>query len=92
MLQRCRYVITHDTGLMHMAAALHVPTYVIWGNTVPQFGMYPYRAPHLNLEVEGLKCRPCSKLGHAECPKTHFRCMREQTPERVLTLIQNTPL
>ncbi len=87
LIQHCQYVLTHDTGLMHMAAALQIPTYVLWGNTVPKFGMYPYRAPHTNLEVAGLSCRPCSKLGSATCPKGHFKCMREQTPEMILSAL-----
>jgi hypothetical protein len=35
-------MITHDTGLMHIAAAFQKPVVSIWGNTVPAFGMYPY--------------------------------------------------
>ncbi|MGZ4038771.1 MAG: glycosyltransferase family 9 protein, partial [Bacteroidia bacterium] len=45
----------------------------------PEFGMYPYK-PHPAsklLEVKGLSCRPCSKLGYAACPKGHFKCMNE---------------
>jgi ADP-heptose:LPS heptosyltransferase len=71
-------VITHDTGLMHIAAAFKKPIICIWGNTIPELGMYPYLTPHNNLEVKGLNCRPCSKIGFKECPKGHFNCMMQQ--------------
>ncbi len=75
-------VITPDTGLMHIAAAFKKPVLSIWGNTVPEFGMYPYMPGQENnsviFEVKGLKCRPCSKIGYEKCPKGHFKCMNEQ--------------
>ncbi len=71
-------VISHDTGLMHIAAAFGKPVVCIWGNTVPVFGFEPYRTPHFNLEVANLNCRPCARTGFEACPKGHFRCMQEQ--------------
>jgi len=71
------YVFTHDTGLMHVAAALNKNIFSIWGNTIPEFGMYPYRTKFTILEKKGLKCRPCSKIGFDKCPKGHFKCMNE---------------
>ncbi|SDM10955.1 heptosyltransferase-2 [Daejeonella rubra] len=69
-------VISHDTGLMHIAAAFNKPILSVWGNTVPEFGMYPYKADRSYIyEVKGLNCRPCSKIGHDTCPKGHFKCM-----------------
>jgi ADP-heptose:LPS heptosyltransferase len=72
-------VFTHDTGLMHIAAALRKPIVSIWGSTVPAFGMYPFYPDGLDLnttlEVKDLSCRPCSKIGYDKCPKGHFRCM-----------------
>jgi ADP-heptose:LPS heptosyltransferase len=81
LVRKAAAVITHDTGLMHIAAAYRKRIISVWGNTVPAFGMYPYlpQGPdHVMAQVGGLKCRPCSKIGHAECPKGHFKCMREQ--------------
>jgi ADP-heptose:LPS heptosyltransferase len=51
---------------MHITAALKKNIVSVWGNTIPQFGMYPYLSGEKSkiFEVEGLKCRPCSKLGH----------------------------
>ncbi len=82
ILQQADYVISHDTGLMHIAAALKKSIISIWGNTVPEFGMYPYltdyaeRRPQI-VENKNISCRPCSKIGYAKCPKGHFKCMEE---------------
>ena len=82
-------VITHDTGLMHIAVALKLPTVSIWGSTVPELGFAPYRSPNaLIVQHPDLSCRPCSKLGHDKCPKGHFKCMKELTPEMVLQAIR----
>ena len=77
LVRQASFVISHDTGLMHVAAAFKKEIFSVWGNTVPAFGMYPYRTEFRVLEVEGLACRPCSKIGYAQCPRGHFRCMRE---------------
>lgn len=70
-------LFTHDTGLMHIGAAFKKRIYSIWGNTVPAFGMYPYRTKFSVFENNSISCRPCSKIGHNQCPKGHFKCMRE---------------
>ncbi|MCH2082911.1 MAG: glycosyltransferase family 9 protein [Saprospiraceae bacterium] len=74
-------VVTHDTGLMHIAAAYQKRIISIWGNTIPEFGMYPYypegQMDHTLFEVKGLSCRPCSKIGYKKCPKKHFNCMQQ---------------
>jgi heptosyltransferase-2 len=81
-VQQAQHVITHDTGMMHIAAAFQKPIVSVWGNTVPEFGMYPYygaqQVPQLMAQVKGLSCRPCSKIGYHACPKGHFRCMTDQ--------------
>lgn len=81
ILQQADCVITGDTGLMHIAAAFQKPIAVLWGNTIPEFGMYPYmpgmRTLYRNFEVYPLRCRPCSKLGHKKCPRKHFKCMQK---------------
>ncbi len=77
LVREARLVMTNDTGLMHIASAYRKKILLFWGNTVPQFGMSPYLpdAASINLQVEGLSCRPCSKLGFHNCPKSHFNCM-----------------
>ncbi len=91
--QKAKLLITHDTGLMHIGAALKIPILSIWGNTIPEFGMYPYygeaKIPHIIQEVKGLSCRPCSKIGYAACPKHHFKCMEQQSVEEILSNVEN---
>ncbi|MDR2908125.1 MAG: glycosyltransferase family 9 protein [Bacteroidales bacterium] len=82
IVQQSKYLIAGDTGLMHIAAALKKQVVSVWGCTVPEFGMFPYfpkGLEHLGkiVQVEGLPCRPCSKLGFEECPKKHFKCMTQ---------------
>jgi ADP-heptose:LPS heptosyltransferase len=79
LVQQATMVITHDTGMMHIAAAFGQKIYSVWGNTVPEFGMYPYKASASSkrIEVQNLSCRPCSKIGYSKCPKGHFKCMQE---------------
>ncbi len=78
LIKMATRVLTHDTGLMHIAAAFNKPLISVWGNTVPEFGMYPYRVAESHIiEIEGLSCRPCSKIGFSKCPKGHFKCMAE---------------
>jgi ADP-heptose:LPS heptosyltransferase len=80
LIKQANVVITHDTGLMHIAAAFKQKIISIWGNTIPEFGMYPYMPgqEHFMFEVKNLKCRPCSKIGYKKCPKGHFDCMNKQ--------------
>ena len=79
LVKNARLVISNDTGLMHIAAAYHKKILSIWGNTVPELGMSPYMPGEGSqiMEINGLPCRPCSKLGYRECPKKHFRCMND---------------
>lgn len=86
LVKNANLVISNDTGLMHIAAAFHKKILSIWGNTSPQLGMYPYLPGKGSemLEVQGLPCRPCSKLGYHECPKKHFRCMMDIPENRII--------
>lgn len=81
LVRRAKLIITHDTGLMHIAAAFKKPVISIWGNTVPSFGMGPYYGKTMIAnglyQINGLWCRPCSKIGYSKCPLGHFKCMEK---------------
>ena len=77
LIEQAQVVFSHDTGLMHIAAAFKKPIVSIWGSTTPQLGMYPYKTRHLIVENANLSCRPCSKIGHKQCPLGHFKCMND---------------
>lgn len=87
VIQQARKLLCFDTGLMHIGSAFQKPIVSVWGNTVEELGMYPYMPSHPELfsmhEVADLKCRPCSKIGYAKCPKKHFKCMRDQNLEAI---------
>ncbi len=92
ILKGADLVITHDTGLMHIAAALKKKIISIWGNTVPLFGMTPfygYKHEEVQSRIvqkKGLKCRPCSKIGKHRCPKEHFNCMHMIADDKIVRL------
>lgn len=92
MLDKSAMVISNDTGLMHIAAALKKPIASIWGSTTPQMGMTPYYGkeimPQLYSEVNNLSCRPCSKLGKDACPKKHFKCMIYQDLDKIAEFVK----
>jgi len=97
ILSSAKALVAADTGLMHIAVGLKVPTLVLWGSTVPELGMYPYYGNKnvftFNHEVKDLSCRPCSKLGKESCPKGHFNCMKQQDisliVDQIKTLVED---
>lgn len=77
-LRKCKLLLTNDTGTMHLAAALGVPTVAIFGSTEPDW-TGPLGNQHTVLRRH-VECSPCFKR---ECP-IDFRCMKEITPEHVV--------
>ena len=93
IVKNAKSVLTNDTGLMHIAAAFHKNVVSVWGNTVPELGMYPYlpnekEKCHI-IECKDVKCRPCSKLGFKECPRRHFKCMMEIDCDAIVERLQD---
>lgn len=94
LVRRAKVIISHDTGLMHIASAFKKPIISVWGNTVPSFGMTPYYGDFQNretrFEIEKLWCRPCSKIGYKKCPLGHFKCMELHDIERMARVAVNS--
>ena len=92
IVKKAKAVLTNDTGLMHIAAAFHKNIVSVWGNTVPELGMYPYLPKEKEkchiVECKDVKCRPCSKLGFKECPRKHFNCMMKIDCDTVVEKFQ----
>lgn len=88
LVQQSNVLLTHDTGLMHIGAALGVSIVSVWGNTIPEFGMYPYYPSNpekfIIIENKELNCRPCSKIGYDKCPKKHFKCMEKLSDSKIV--------
>lgn len=69
----CRAFVTSDSGLMHAAAALGVPTWGIFGPTHPALGFAP-RGPGSRAVHSGIFCSPCSRHGKARCYRRIRHC------------------
>lgn len=91
LVQQANVILTPDTGLMHIASAFKKKIVSVWGNTVPEFGMYPYLShPDSKIiEIKNLKCRPCSKIGFTECPKKHFHCINNLDDDLIAQTIKD---
>lgn len=82
-MKECSFVVCNDSGLMHTAVSVGTPVAAIFGSTVREFGFYPYSNNSVIIENTDLNCRPCSHIGKDHCPKKHFKCMLELTPNLV---------
>ncbi len=80
MLARAGLAIGGDSGLLHAARALAVPTVMLFGPTAPEAHSPSALDRALSLHLD---CSPCSSHGQRECPLGHHRCMRDLHVELV---------
>jgi heptosyltransferase-2 len=83
VVSKLSFLLTNDSGIMHIADAFKIPLVAIFGPTVRAFGFAPYRPTSHVVEVN-LKCRPCSLHGTNVCPLGHHNCMNDVDTEAVL--------
>jgi heptosyltransferase-2 len=83
LISKSKMIVSNDSGLMHMATAVQTPVLAIFGSTVKELGFFPYRSEAKVIENSEVCCRPCSHIGRHQCPKSHFKCMEDISPERV---------
>lgn len=83
---RCTVMLSNDTGMAHIAAAMNTPVIALFGPTVPALGFTPYGSGHQIIE-QPLSCRPCGTHGGPKCPIGTHACMQDITTDQVMQTI-----
>jgi len=85
LMTKCKAVVANDSGPAHMAAALNIPTYVLFGATLVTKNKP--RGEKVHVITSNLPCSPC-QYTEACLPCKEWRCMEEISTETILTRIE----
>jgi heptosyltransferase-2 len=84
LLSCCHTVVSNDSGLMHVAAAVGCNIVGIYGSSSPKYT--PPLSDHVEIVHTDIECRPCFKR---ECPYQHLKCLKDLKPQTVMASIHN---
>lgn len=85
LMSRLDAMIAMDSANMHIAALVGTPVISIWGATHPKAGFTPWMQPESNIiQIDELKCRPCSIYGKKPCRYGDFACMSIISPIEII--------
>jgi heptosyltransferase-2 len=87
LFQKARCLVSNDSGAMHVASAVGLPTVALFGPTVPEFGFRPWQK-QVRLVQAPLECRPCSPHGTKKCPLGTHDCMKLISVEEVFRQVK----
>ena len=82
LLAACKTVVSNDSGLMHIAAAVGCHVVGVYGSTSPKYT--PPLAEKVDIVSTNIECRPCFKR---ECPLGHLKCLKELKPIKILNTL-----
>ncbi|WP_044366967.1 lipopolysaccharide heptosyltransferase II [Vibrio fluvialis] len=83
LLAACHTVISNDSGLMHVSAAVGCNIVAIYGSSSPQYT--PPLSDNVEMVHTNIECRPCFKR---ECPLKHMNCLNQLSPDRVMHAVE----
>jgi heptosyltransferase-2 len=88
LLREGTALVCNDSGAMHVAAAVGLPTVAVFGPTVLAQGFRPWQTQAIVVQ-RTLSCRPCGKHGSQTCPIGTHACMEEINATEVLSALEN---
>ena len=84
LIAHCNIFVSNDSGPMHIARALGIPTLAIFGSTDPNM----FDLSEHTLAYNNISCSPCGFNGKKSCPEKHFKCMNDLKPDYVWSLLE----